>query len=309
MGVYGSPELFPYPKDDKEPPKRKGKVLKIIIWAVVIYFLIGVGGNVLKIYRERKTAQRNRNTVSYSKEVQSNRILKSIQNETGNSASGQSAIDNNLNVTKKAEKELADARKPDLSKIDISKVEPRKYKYKSYDGRQNRELTQEKFPVGAAEYYRSLDRYNNVQEWKNYIDDPMNSKICEGLAKAFKQNGESDFDAVCNAIAFVQSLDYIPDNDMDYPKYPIETLNDKGGDCEDKSILLCGIIKAMGYGSALLIYDNHCAVGVMGTNLVGTHFEKDGKNYYFIETSKYGWRIGIIPEHYAKQGARVLKID
>ena len=43
----------------------------------------------------------------------------------------------------------------------------------------------------------------------------------------------------------------------DYPKYPLETIGDNSGDCEDGTILLSSLLSAMGYESMLMI------VGVM----------------------------------------------
>ena len=61
----------------------------------------------------------------------------------------------------------------------------------------------------------------------------------------------------------------------EYPRYPVETLFDRGGDCEDTSILTATILYEMGYDVALLILedDNHCAIGISGgEGVFGTYY-------------------------------------
>ena len=203
---------------------------------------------------------------------------------------------------------FVDSRKPDYTKMDFSVTEERAYQYTSYDESQVRTLSYSEFPVSVANYYGTLQRYG-LPEWQNYLDDELNKSYCDSLAKFFRENCASEFDAVTNAIAFVQSLDYISDGDTEYPKYPIETLCDKGGDCEDKAILLCGIIRSMGYGSVLIVLENHCAVGILSSNIDGSYYDLDGNKYYYVETTSPGWKIGRIPDEYQGASARLIRIQ
>ena len=110
------------------------------------------------------------------------------------------------------------------------------------------------------------------------------------------------------ATAFVQNLPYTTDSATspfdEYPRYPIETLVDNGGDCEDTSILLASILNSMGYGVILIELPGHCAVGVKGgDNIYGTYWEYAGEKYFYIETTDSGWAIGEIPDEYAEASA------
>jgi hypothetical protein len=115
-------------------------------------------------------------------------------------------------------------------------------------------------------------------------------------------------------IAFVQSLPYAADNvsapGNDYPKYPIETLFERGGDCEDTSILAAALLNQMGYDVALLIlYNaNHCAVGI-AIDSSGSYYEYEGTQYYYVETTGEGWRIGEIPPELEDTRANVYPIS
>jgi hypothetical protein len=62
---------------------------------------------------------------------------------------------------------------------------------------------------------------------------------------------------------FVQSLPY-RNQSLSSPKYPVETYGDREGDCDDKSMLLAGLLAHEGYGVALFYFgpEQHMAVGV-----------------------------------------------
>jgi hypothetical protein len=146
---------------------------------------------------------------------------------------------------------------------------------------------------------------------------PSEKELISTVANCFK-NAESDasydeYDVVCNVIAFVQSFTYISDSAStgfdEYPRYPLETLFDRKGDCEDTAILVATLIRELGYGTALIFFDDHCAVGVKGSaTLPGTYYEVNGIRYYYVETTAKGWDIGELPDEYKYQKAIVLPL-
>lgn len=111
-------------------------------------------------------------------------------------------------------------------------------------------------------------------------------------------------------MSFVQNLDYTTDKAgtgwNEYPKYPIETLVEQEGDCEDTSILMANLLRNYGYGTKLISatgdmtdgdIGGHMAVGIKGEDDVqGTYYEDaNGDRYYFIETTSPGTPIGEAP--------------
>ena len=52
---------------------------------------------------------------------------------------------------------------------------------------------------------------------------------------------------------FVQSIPYKSQN-LSSPKYPIETYGDREGDCDDKSMLLAGLLAHEGYRVSSLLF-------------------------------------------------------
>lgn len=133
---------------------------------------------------------------------------------------------------------------------------------------------------------------------RDIADDTSITMLAETLRDMAIDNGfSSSYDHVGFIAAFVQCLEYQTDLEykgaIEYPKYPIETLFEKGGDCEDTAVLLAKMLRLIGYGTVLLVSDNHMAVGVQ-TNGVG-NIEYDGIQYYYVETTEFGWRVGEVP--------------
>ncbi len=157
------------------------------------------------------------------------------------------------------------------------------------------------------EYYKEQPRLP-IDYFSVYITNPLDDKYIEALAReieeAASRNDFSDWETVNLAISFVQSLKYTSDNVTtpydEYPRYPIETLVDRGGDCEDTSILTAAILDAMGYDVVLIQLPNHMAVGILGGESVqGTYFKDGGKKYFYLETTGEGWEIGEVPPQYS----------
>jgi len=108
-----------------------------------------------------------------------------------------------------------------------------------------------------------------------------------------------------NVIAFVQSIEYKNDIDpgtkkvTEYWKYPIETLGDGGGDCEDTAILSASLLKEMGHDVAVVFLTGkpgHAAVAVACDNCNGYYYPLNGKRYYYLETTGTGFSLGVISD-------------
>jgi hypothetical protein len=95
--------------------------------------------------------------------------------------------------------------------------------------------------------------------------------------------------------------------------YPLETLLDGVGDCEDAVILAAALLKRLGYDVALLYYAGHCALGVAGAEGLPGDFVEDpqtGVRYFYGETTSEGWSLGQVPSRYREMeiaGIEVVK--
>jgi len=174
-----------------------------------------------------------------------------------------------------------------------------------------------KIPKPAYDYYKTVDR-KKIKDYSYYVTDPSDDEYLAGLADKFKEAAQkenySDLDMVKNIIFFVQNLEYVDDKVGtgydEYPKFPLETLADEGGDCEDSAILLASLLRELGYGTVLIQFKDHMAVGVKGEDSIpGSYYEVDGTRYYYVETTSPGWDIGEVPEQMKDKPARILDLN
>jgi len=138
--------------------------------------------------------------------------------------------------------------------------------------------------------------------------------LAQKLLQAGKPN--SSYDEVAFVLAFTQEMvtyendhAYYPNaiKEGEYPKYPIETMVEESGDCEDSAILVAALLNIMGYKAALIFLTGHCALGVGGVDdIPGSYIEHDKTKYYYCETTGSGWKIGQLPENYEQQKFLVM---
>jgi hypothetical protein len=126
--------------------------------------------------------------------------------------------------------------------------------------------------------------------------------VAESLNQSANNMGYGSFEKISFVLAFVQSLPYTSDNVTtghdEYPRFPVETLVDDGGDCEDTSILFSTLTQILGYGTIYINPPRHFAVGVLGDDLAGTYWTYHNKTYYYCETTGDGFKIGDLPAEY-----------
>lgn len=161
-------------------------------------------------------------------------------------------------------------------------------------------------PKYLYEEYKSVPVFDRLRDgpggygFLTTTNDYYLESIAEKLREAADRENYESYDEVSFVLAFVQSLDYTSDNVTsgydEYPRFPVETLVDNGGDCEDTSILFATLTLIMGYGTVYLSPPNHYAVGILGNELEGYYFTYQDKTYYYCETTGEGWKIGDLPE-------------
>ncbi|MFO1532753.1 MAG: hypothetical protein ABR562_03500 [Thermoplasmatota archaeon] len=143
-------------------------------------------------------------------------------------------------------------------------------------------------------------------------DDPFVNALAATLLNESRREGFSDDEALSFALAFVQSLQYTSDAVTtgfdEWPRFPVETLVDNGGDCEDTSILYASLVQAMGYGVILVSPPGHMAVAVAADpGFGGLKYHYGTQDYAYAETTGDGYAIGEIPSEY--EGKEVAVYD
>ncbi|WP_267641980.1 hypothetical protein [Haloarchaeobius amylolyticus] len=78
------------------------------------------------------------------------------------------------------------------------------------------------------------------------------------------------------------------------------TVADLGGDSEDRSLLLAGILQTAQFGVDTIVVDidGHAAVGVGLGSASGYTHVVNGGSYLHVETVEPGWAVGEVPEEY-----------
>ena len=137
---------------------------------------------------------------------------------------------------------------------------------------------------------KEQDCYYRKGFYERYFLDPYNNNLVKLISEDFislREKGFSDNELVEIATLFVQSIHYGTDK-SDLNRYPYETMYEKEGNCYDKSILLAGILKNLGYEVYALLGDSeeeyHAIIGLVceDGNMV-----YNGKNICFIETTVF----------------------
>ncbi len=144
-------------------------------------------------------------------------------------------------------------------------------------------------------------------------DDLLIAAVVERIKAVADEYGYSTSDTARLIVSFVQGLDYIEDIDStgsdEYPRYPMETLLEKAGDCEDFAILTATLLRELDFGAALVFFKDHAGVGVEAVeDYPGYYFEVDDVKYFYLETTDRGWVVGDMPEEYRDEPAVVLVV-
>jgi hypothetical protein len=127
------------------------------------------------------------------------------------------------------------------------------------------------------------------------VNDPAQEPLYQDLLFGFRKiriEKDLDSDEYLELIAvYVQSLQYetLEENPA---KFPVETVVDMAGDCDDKSLLLAGLLSREGYSVALLSFasENHMALGIGSDDC-----QYRDTNYTFLETTNVSY-VGIVTE-------------
>lgn len=156
----------------------------------------------------------------------------------------------------------------------------------------------------GSEYYR-LSSLPRTYDYASYVMD--NDPTVIVIATQLKARADSrGYDPASYILSFVQCLNYTSDLDtkgkVEYPRYPVETLVDGGGDCEDTAALFASLVQcpAVGIDAVLLMYtreegSGHMAVGIEG-DYYGTYYAYSGRNYFYCETTGKDFRVGMFPQ-------------
>lgn len=176
------------------------------------------------------------------------------------------------------------------------------YRSQSTAGSQARSA---QFMLDDDEYQRARgqERFPTrpVAEYVKYVKLGMSPSV-QRVAAHFRahssEHAYSALDELMDVVGFTRAIEYHRDQETrgvpDYANFPIETLYDAAGDCEDHAILAAALLHQLGHDVALFHVDlgdsGHLALGyrpVGSTFLPAGPFSGDadnGRQYYYVET-------------------------
>lgn len=174
-------------------------------------------------------------------------------------------------------------------------------------------------PVNMSVYYGARQMNialptdsENPGEIRKYIatfeSDPAMEElylsVLTQLHSARYRNGEylSDDEYLELIVAFVQQIPYV-ENPSPKRKYPIEVIYDKGGDSDEKSLLLVNLLAREGYDTALIVFEDlgYETTGIRVITEVPDSslkvFTNGKKDYLFVDAGLPRF-IGSVPDIY-----------
>lgn len=170
-------------------------------------------------------------------------------------------------------------------------------------------------PVELYRYYKG--RAHKSDDMVKFVLSDFDRNSVRALMESFREGGTkeryTDSDNMRNVVCFVQSLRYVTDMEStgedEYVRFPIETLVDGIGDCEDMSILAASILHEMGYAVLLVHLPDHLALAVnCREEIPGTYYSYQEERYYYLEVTNPGWDIGHIPDDFKQCKATLVPL-
>lgn len=169
-----------------------------------------------------------------------------------------------------------------------------------------------------AKWYNQTRSYKRQRQYNFYYLLPIvqqGTKSLQNLIREFSRIMPRTWSAeqkVTFVLTFVQSLPYTKDIATgydEYYKYPIETLAEAedSGDCEDTSVLFASLLNGLNFKVALIALPGHIAVGVKG-NFRGTFFPHENNKYFYCETTRTGWNLGMLPPEFEGREYKIIPI-
>lgn len=152
--------------------------------------------------------------------------------------------------------------------------------------------------------------------YRRFIDDPAMTvsfdDMSRGLRSVKEREGFNDNEYLEFLVTFVQQIPYDPAAKA-HPRYPVEVVWEQIGDCDEKSLLLLGLLAHEGYDTAFLLFpdEHHAAAGIKISTGADPSFRvfegpETGK-YFYIESTRPTY-IGLYTEPFESAKTFVVPI-
>jgi hypothetical protein len=152
-----------------------------------------------------------------------------------------------------------------------------------------------------ASYYAGI--------FKDPGEDALYDPLLSELQRIKRMEALNDDEYLELMVHFVQGIPYDPDAPV-CPRTPARVILDGKGDCDEKSLLLLGLLYREGYDSAILIFTakQHATAGIRITPATQPSFrvfDSGSRKYVYIETTRPSF-IGLYPDDFATENPVVI---
>lgn len=132
----------------------------------------------------------------------------------------------------------------------------------------------------AAKYTTRMPMFS-VNEYAAYVmpSDEAVEEIADVLSEMAQSKGYDRYTTACFVLSFVQDFNYSSDENTtgleDYPRYPVETLVEGTGDCEDTSALFASLIQTDAFGMDAVLVSLSTSTSDVGHMAVGLNLDEE----------------------------------
>jgi len=152
-----------------------------------------------------------------------------------------------------------------------------------------------------ASYYTGI--------FKDPSEDGLFSSLLSDLRRIRRMEGLNDDQYLELMVNFVQQIPYDPQAPV-CPRTPAGVILDGKGDCDEKSLLLLGLLYREGYDAAILLFpDKHHATAGIRIETEGIPsfrvYVYGGRKYVYIETTRPSF-IGLYPDDFANEDPVII---
>ncbi len=160
-------------------------------------------------------------------------------------------------------------------------------------------------PLTLNRMYKEMERYP-TNDYTAYILEYCDDFYIQNFTMSLTENCNNNIECIEKISEYVFGNISYQSEKVEYPKFPIETLVEKNGDCEDLAILGASMTYAIGIDSYLVLEDNHMVYAVdIGNGIQfierGFSFGKYESNYIHLD------RVENKPIFYHKWGDIILE--
>lgn len=190
--------------------------------------------------------------------------------------------------------------------------------YAKYAGETGASISKRQGLVNGVSTYSAITDFIVVDDTLTDLEKLLSTYYTANISADTSSQGYAEFILSFVQVCFSYKYDSTSYGYDEYFAFPMETIYNGAGDCEDTSILCASIYKAAGYSAGVFVIPGHCIAAISIDNYVAGSvsstyknsvqqftYTYSGKTYYGCETTldsnEYG--IGFISTSYKLDGS------